>query len=937
MRKVLLTLTLASNEKINKKLRDMKRRCGFALTTIVIFICLFSLSAPGTERSGPFGHLVRIPELETSGELNTDLTKAPWTKASKIIGTFDFRRNETASFPFWAYLFYDSEALWVAYRCEAISGDNLRAKTFERDGPVMKEEDFELYLSGGFLFATNVAGTIYDSHKGADWDSNVSVRATTDKKGWTAVMRVPFADLDREEPKVGEVLGFNIKTQTGTTNSWAPQMAKMVFGGKRCKPVRLHDIQPPLAMGQNSIALEVPDDTRYILSIQCADTQAILPEVRLGDTYKEFLTGNLSGKQSISFFLRDSIRRVYFAFSDRKGNLLTSFWMPVESEMVTRRFSRMRERTAFLKHSLERFPENFREDVKSLVSEAEAFLSEPLDYLFEGWKRLSKTFRSLERRVNDAWLYAETLGKLSEEADFAVGLQSPMQKEFILDFPFGGWCEDHYDLSLARNEHEGMQVIVVPVDKALKNLHVSISKLKDRTGNALLGGQQVSLVGHVMTETPGLYSPEYEGWYPDPLLDFQQSCDATTGEHIAFWIDVRTEKQTVPGDYSGSITISADGCQPLSVRLNVHVWDFELTDGTHLRNAFTYAPFAASRFYGEKWSKKLAYKYYDFILNHRLNIDALYGRREKEVEVLKYGISRGMNAFNIFYVSPGAAKDKIVELLKERVPPLKEAGIYEQAYIFGFDEKTREDFPKMKQLFGAIHDTYPDLETMTTSYDTSFGKETGLRDVVDIWVPLTPRYDLEKARKLRAEGKDMWWYICCGPRHPYANWFVEYPAIEARLLMGAMSFKYRVGGVLYYLINHWNLNDHPITSGPYTDWNPGSGHSKEKIFANGDGSIFCPGPEGPLSTIRMENIRDGLEDYEYFYLLRHLIEELQQYTDNEDISGFVEVNTPIVSDLVVRNMKNFTYDCSDIAALRKRVASAIIRGKELLDQLAASE
>ena len=36
---------------------------------------------------------------------------------------------------------------------------------------------------------------------------------------------------------------------------------------------------------------------------------------------------------------------------------------------------------------------------------------------------------------------------------------------------------------------------------------------------------------------------------------------------------------------------------------------------------------------------------------------------------------------------------------------------------------------------------------------------------------------------------------------------------------------------------------------------------------------MCAGPDGPLSTIRLESIRDGIEDYEYYLLLRRLLEE----------------------------------------------------------------
>ena len=33
--------------------------------------------------------------------------------------------------------------------------------------------------------------------------------------------------------------------------------------------------------------------------------------------------------------------------------------------------------------------------------------------------------------------------------------------------------------------------------------------------------------------------------------------------------------------------------------------------------------------------------------------------------------------------------------------------------------------------------------------------------------------------------------------------------------------------------------------------------------------LFYPGPDGPLSSIRLENIGDGLEDYELFRRLKN--------------------------------------------------------------------
>ncbi len=91
-----------------------------------------------------------------------------------------------------------------------------------------------------------------------------------------------------------------------------------------------------------------------------------------------------------------------------------------------------------------------------------------------------------------------------------------------------------------------------------------------------------------MTMPAGSYLPDYVGWYPDPILDFQQTCDAAPGEHVAFWIDAATDKSAVAGEYQSTITVSAQGCEPVRVRLIVHVWDFELPFGSHVRNPFTY-------------------------------------------------------------------------------------------------------------------------------------------------------------------------------------------------------------------------------------------------------------------------------------------------------------------------------------------------------------
>jgi len=52
--------------------------------------------------------------------------------------------------------------------------------------------------------------------------------------------------------------------------------------------------------------------------------------------------------------------------------------------------------------------------------------------------------------------------------------------------------------------------------------------------------------------------------------------------------------------------------------------------------------------------------------------------------------------------------------------------------------------------------------------------------------------------------------------------------------------------------------------------------NRQHKWANGDGNLIYPGPESPLSSIRLENIRDGLEDYEYLRLLGEKVERVSK-------------------------------------------------------------
>lgn len=503
---------------------------------------------------------------------------------------------------------------------------------------------------------------------------------------------------------------------------------------------------------------------------------------------------------------------------------------------------------------------------------------------------------------------------------FALAVESPMTKVAIEAGRFASPFATSCALQAARNEAESLQVVVVPSGTDLARVTWQLAPLTHKTGRAIPA--TVRVVGYVDCGTPAYPVPRH-GWWPDPLLDFMAEVPKVpAGEVLPLWVTVKVPADAPAGDYAGKLAVSTAGAGSQSVDLRLRVWDFVLPEHTHLKTALQLGGFFDKLYPGR--GPEMKQKYEDWMLQeYHLNPGSIYGGPPSwDVARLKELKASGLNALNLCYVWASSGKDfkpepfwakfeQQMDAVAKYLPLVEAAGLRDQCYIYCFDERAESERDLVFQAAAKIKQRFPDIEVMTTAYDKRFGLDRPDGNTVDIWVPLTPHFDgnmanIEAARKA---GRDIWWYICISPWHPFANWFVEYPAIEGRLLMGAMTAKYQPGGFLYYAVNRWPVNEKPISSGPRTDWNPASYKNN-----NGDGSIMCAGPDGPLATIRLENIRDGLEDYEYYYRLRELLAQRGRAT----IAGQVP-------ESVVKNLTSYTSDPTVLLAERQRVAEAILR------------
>ena len=152
------------------------------------------------------------------------------------------------------------------------------------------------------------------------------------------------------------------------------------------------------------------------------------------------------------------------------------------------------------------------------------------------------------------------------------------------------------------------------------------------------------------------------------------------------------------------------------------------------------------------------------------------------------------------------------------------------------------------------------------------------------------------AERMAAEklgGDETWWYVTRNPNNPELTVLTQQDAVSYRTLFWQQKL-YDVDGFLYYAVNDWAVgtdpraakNDNHIELCNEYD-RTGAWYSKHEISAAqnmdvyGNGILLYPGHMvdwyyfDPVGSLRLECVRDGIEDYEYFTMLEEIYGEEQ--------------------------------------------------------------
>ena len=513
-------------------------------------------------------------------------------------------------------------------------------------------------------------------------------------------------------------------------------------------------------------------------------------------------------------------------------------------------------------------------------------------------------------------------------------------------------------LRLAQGDYEGAQLAVASADGLpLKGVRVAV--VGDVAARLKV---EVAPVGYVFADAPTAHRQAYcvpsatnmcgyvrltretpLGWYADPILPFLDSVDVAPGDVQSFHVRVHAPEGCAAGSYSGVLKVSAADAPGAAVPISVRVDGFKTGKVSELPLLASFTPFVQPLSLSWRpeqaeevrsdpeapvnlWRRRRL-EWADFLVEYFIMPSTIYPARGDKIpdfDLVERAAAKGRYGF--FTVGPwtecrdeAAWRKGILEPLKKRAAVARAAGLGRWMVSYGCDETTEERFPAIRRAIDILKHELPDVPLVTTAVDPELGVGSPLAGI-DWFVPLTKAWNPAKVAAARAEGRKVWWYVACGERPPYANLFVESPLSEGRLLMGAQAIRMKPDGFLYYAVSKWNQR-RPITSGPFTDWSPhGIRHRGGKAF-DGDGVWAYCGPGGtPVATLRLENFRDGVEDYNCAMTLARLLEKHADKTDAWSVRARELLDVPLS---VMETMSNFTDDPRRVYAWRDGMADLI--------------
>ena len=527
-------------------------------------------------------------------------------------------------------------------------------------------------------------------------------------------------------------------------------------------------------------------------------------------------------------------------------------------------------------------------------------------------------------------------------------IRTPIKNVFIVDnaktytlvedVPQSG--REKLEVSLARNEKEGCQFIL-RFDEDVSGVSVKVSDITNENGEKL----DVYGVYREHYVTTLRDSTDKQNFYPDAMIplvyDDLNSFEIKAKENQGIYITLSACETQSAGKYTGTVTVRRDNGEDISIPLEAEVWDFAIPKTNTMETSFQMWFFSTWDYLQRKGATNLDYEetrkqYADFQLEYRIedfdlpdNYDYApdfarkMAQRIKDGTVTSYRIPIGLNEFTD---SNGVVRHllcqedgSMLSWPKAFIDALDAEGILEYGYVYVYDEPSMSYYNDIRFSFDSLKKYNPKIRCLVTS-----GARSALYGSVDIFCGIEniDQNDEVYVTERQRAGDTVWWYNCDGvdiDDHPC--YLIGYPLVGCRTL-NWMQKDLGITGNLY-----WATSIQLTKEGADRDiWN----YPFASNYRAGDGFLIYSGVEGdgvinrniPVPSLRLEAIRDGMEDYEYLCLMENKINAFLEKHNITDIEADTVLNT--YYDTLYTSRNDYDHDPAELLKIRKRLAHDIM-------------
>jgi hypothetical protein len=447
---------------------------------------------------------------------------------------------------------------------------------------------------------------------------------------------------------------------------------------------------------------------------------------------------------------------------------------------------------------------------------------------------------------------------------------------------------------------------------------------------------------YVEVKQPSPNSAEGAGFYPDALVpppDPRPAPDPkakpvppprfpgfpfeiAAGANQPLWVEVRVPRDAAPGDYAGRLRILADGADPVEVPLKLSVWNFELPDRPSLRTDFgglgRRLQVGHRLPYGTEPFKTLERRYAAMMAEHRLNppvpvqvrplpgkdgaIPADFDPGPMRAWIREYRVT----SLAVPWIDDdpaGKGRAKCATWLKSVAAMLKKEGWLDMAWVPLLEGPgDAASYEEVRKRAALVREAAPGLKTWCPEQPTPTEAKWGtLVGSVDVWVPYWRDFEAGSAAERRKAGDQVWTTTSYSPadsKAPFPAWLLDFPLLNYRVAPWTTK-ALGLDGLHYWTILFWaEAGDPWINPRSYQGY-------------NGEGMLIYPGVaagvDGPVTSLRLKALRDGLEDYEYLVL-----------AGERGAAALAKV---------ARTWSDWTADPAVLAAAREELAGIILGGK----------